>query len=65
MLPLKDDLKFMEDYIFLQKIRFGDNLQVETKLELDLNRMVIPLSIQMLVDGHRGSLRPAQGDPFR
>ena len=50
LVPLKDDLKFMEDYIFLQKIRFGDNLQVENKLELDLNRMIIPLSLQMLVE---------------
>ncbi len=50
LVPLKDDLKFLEDYIFLQKIRFGDNLQVETKLELDLNRLVIPLSLQMLVE---------------
>ncbi|MEA3462380.1 MAG: histidine kinase [Bacteroidota bacterium] len=50
LVPLRDDLKFMEDYIFLQKIRFGDNLQVETKLELDLSRMVIPLSLQMLVE---------------
>jgi two-component system LytT family sensor kinase len=50
LVPLKDDLKFMEDYIFLQKIRFGDNLQVKTDLDLDRNRMVIPLSLQMLVD---------------
>jgi len=50
LVPLKHDLKFMEDYIFLQKIRFGDKLQVETKLELDLNRLVIPLSLQMLVE---------------
>jgi sensor histidine kinase YesM len=50
LVPLKDDLKFMEDYVFLQKIRFGDNLHVENELELDLNRMVIPLSLQMLVE---------------
>jgi sensor histidine kinase YesM len=50
LVPLKEDLKFMEDYIFLQKIRFGDNLQVENKLEVDLNRLVIPLSLQMLVE---------------
>jgi LytS/YehU family sensor histidine kinase len=50
LVPLKDDLKFMEDYIFLQKIRFGDNLHIENNLELDLNRLVIPLSLQMLVD---------------
>jgi len=50
LVPLKDDLKFMEDYIFLQKIRFGENLQVNTDLDLDGSRMVIPLSLQMLVD---------------
>lgn len=50
LVPLKDDLKFLEDYIFLQKIRFGDNLQVENKLNPDLDRMVIPLSLQMLVE---------------
>ena len=50
LVPLKEDLKFMEDYIFLQKIRFGDNLQVENKLEVDLNRLVITLSLQMLVE---------------
>jgi sensor histidine kinase YesM len=50
LVPLKEDLKFMEDFVFLQKIRFGNNLQVEKKLELDLSRMVIPLSLQMLVE---------------
>ena len=50
LVPLKEELKFMEDYIFLQKIRFGDNLQVERKLEFDLKRLVIPLSLQMLVE---------------
>ena len=50
LVPLKDDLKFMENYIFLQKIRFGNNLKVETSLDLDQNRMVIPLSLQMLVE---------------
>jgi two-component system LytT family sensor kinase len=50
LVPLKEDLKFMEDYVFLQKIRFGENLQIRNSMELDLNRMVIPLSLQMLVE---------------
>jgi sensor histidine kinase YesM len=50
LVALKDDLKFLEDYVFLQKIRFGKNLQVENKLELDSSRLVIPLSLQMLVE---------------
>lgn len=50
LVPLKEELKFLEDYIYLQKIRFGENLQVKNQLELDLKRMVIPLSLQMLVE---------------
>jgi len=50
LVPLKEELKFLEDYIYLQKIRFGENLQVSYSLELDLSRMVIPLSLQMLVE---------------
>lgn len=48
--PLKEELKFLEDYIFLQKIRFGEKLDMEVKLDMDLNRMIIPLSLQMLVE---------------
>ena len=50
LVPLKEELKFLEDYIYLQKIRFGNNLLVEYSLELDQTRMVIPLSLQMLVE---------------
>jgi sensor histidine kinase YesM len=50
LVPLKEDLKFLQDYIFLQQIRFGNNLQIENMMELDLNRLVIPLSLQMLVE---------------
>jgi sensor histidine kinase YesM len=50
LVSLREDLKFMEDYVFLQQIRFGKNLQVDNRLKLDMNRMVIPLSLQMLVD---------------
>lgn len=50
LVPLKDELKFLEDYIYLQKIRFGESLQVNYSLDLDQTRMVIPLSLQMLVE---------------
>jgi sensor histidine kinase YesM len=50
LVPLQEELGFLEDYIYLQKIRFGVNLQVDNQLELDLKRMVIPLSLQMLVE---------------
>ena len=50
LVPLKDELKFLEDYIFLQKIRFGEKLQIDSKLDQGVNRMVIPLSLQLLVE---------------
>jgi len=50
LVPLKEELKFLEDYIYLQKIRFGDSLKVEFSLNLDQTRLVIPLSLQMLVE---------------
>lgn len=46
---LADELKFVESYVYLHKIRFGDNLQVQ----IDVNPQhykVIPLSVQLLVE---------------
>jgi sensor histidine kinase YesM len=50
LVPIRDELKFLEDYVFLQKIRYGENLRVRIHLRLDPNRMVIPLSLQMMVE---------------
>jgi len=46
---LSDELKFVESYVYLHKIRFGENLQVQ----IDVNPQhykVIPLSVQLLVE---------------
>lgn len=50
LIPLSQEIKFLEDYIFLQQIRFGDNLQVHMDLEPEKKRMVVPLSLQMMVE---------------
>ena len=50
LIPLHDELSFLKKYIYLQKIRFGDNFDVQIFLK-DMNEFeVIPLSIQMLVE---------------
>jgi len=49
LVDLKIELKFLESYIFLQKIRFGTNLEVKVDVS-DRNFKVIPLSVQMLVE---------------
>ncbi len=49
LVPISDELDFAKNYIFLQKIRFGDNLQVEIEGEA-LSKYVPPLAIQLLVE---------------
>jgi sensor histidine kinase YesM len=49
LVDLDTELKFLESYIFLQKIRFGNNLNVQTDVS-SKNFKVIPLSVQMLVE---------------
>ena len=50
LVTLKEEVKFLEDYLYMQQIRFGDRLKLEIELDLDMNRMIIPLSLQMLVE---------------
>jgi hypothetical protein len=46
---LDAELDFLESYIFLQKIRFGENLMVNINVQ-ERNRYIIPLSLQMLIE---------------
>lgn len=48
---LEEELAFVESYLYLEYIRFGDTLQVEIKDDyIKNNRFVIPVSVQMLVE---------------
>ena len=49
LVALDTELKFLESYIFLQKIRFETNLDVLIDVE-SKNYKVIPLSLQMMVE---------------
>lgn len=49
--PLEEEIAFVDAYVYLNKIRFRDNLQVETVLAADAGRQyVTPLSLQMLIE---------------
>lgn len=50
IVPIADELSFLKKYIFLQKIRFGDNFDVEILLNEDLEGEIIPMSLQMMVE---------------
>lgn len=50
VVPLSEEIRFVEAYVFLQKIRFEENLQVTIQVPADTQAMVLPLSLQMLVE---------------
>ncbi len=50
LVSLDAEMKFVENYINLMKIRFGDNLIVKIDLKEHSEYKIIPLSVQMLVE---------------
>ncbi|MBP7506599.1 MAG: histidine kinase [Prolixibacteraceae bacterium] len=50
LISLKEEISFLERYIYLQKIRFGDNFNVEIDLGNNITGEVIPMSVQMMVE---------------
>ena len=49
VVPISEELKFLESYLFLQQIRFGDKLIVQIDIPKTEGR-VAPLALQMLVE---------------
>lgn len=47
--PLEEELKFLQAYVFLQQIRFGDKLKIDVQLN-GTKSLVAPLSLQMLIE---------------
>jgi len=50
LVPLSDELNFVRKYIYLQKIRFGDNFNVQVYFNEVDGFEVIPMSIQMMIE---------------
>ena len=50
VVPISDELKFVRDFVYLQKMRFGDDLKVMIKVQEHPDALVLPLSVQMLVE---------------
>lgn len=64
LVPLDEEVRFLEDYIYLQKIRFGESLRVTVELEKIQKRMVIPLSLQMIVENAIKHNEASSGRPL-
>jgi|WetSurMetagenome_2_1015567.scaffolds.fasta_scaffold09473_4 hypothetical protein len=50
LVSINDELKFVEDYIFLSQMRFGKGLGFNSRLTKNQNFRVAPLGIQMMVE---------------
>lgn len=50
VVPLAEELSFLQSYIYLLKIRHGDNLFINGELESVGNYYIPPLSMQMLIE---------------
>lgn len=49
MVPMDQEMKFIESYLFLQKIRFGEKLRISISLTNE-RASVAPLAVQMLIE---------------
>ncbi|NRB48769.1 MAG: histidine kinase [Saprospiraceae bacterium] len=50
LVPVGEELEFVESIVFLQQIRFGDNLKVSIDVQKDNDKMIAPLALQMLIE---------------
>jgi hypothetical protein len=48
-IPLKEELKFVDDYIFLSKMRYENGLVVEKDIA-NTDLLIVPLGLQMLIE---------------
>ncbi len=50
VVTLQEERDMLQAYVFLLKMRFGENLQVDISVPPDTERYLAPLSLQMLVE---------------
>ncbi|HLY43243.1 MAG TPA: histidine kinase [Terracidiphilus sp.] len=63
-IPLAEEMAFLEHYLAIQKIRFGDHLRIETQIEPEVKYASVPcLFVQPLVENaiRHGISRRASG----
>lgn len=49
LIPVNEELKFVDDYVYLSKIRYGEGLNVEINISDD-HTLIVPLGLQMLIE---------------
>jgi hypothetical protein len=60
LVAVADELDFVNNYFYLQKIRDDDKIEMKTELNIDVNTLIVPVSLQLLVENalkHNASTR--------
>ena len=50
LVPLEEELNFIEKYIFLLKTRFENKFDVHLNVEADKKDLIVPLALQLLIE---------------
>ena len=65
LVPLQTELKFIQSYIHLLEKRFGQSLQVQLDIEEeDLDKLIPPLSLQVLIENAFNQNVMSKTDPL-
>ncbi len=65
LIPLREELELVDTYFLLEQRRFGDRIDLHMQvMETALNRMVPPLTVQLLVENALKHNRASQGEPL-
>lgn len=50
LVPLKDEMAFIESYIFLLKTRFEGKIKISNEIEVAEDDLIVPMSLQLLIE---------------
>lgn len=65
LIPLREELELVDTYFLLEQRRFGDRIELRTQvMEVALDRMVPPLTVQLLVENALKHNRASEGEPL-
>ena len=66
LVPLQEELTFLNHYIYLQKIRFEDSISFEIKIEENTNSVyILPMCLQMFVENTIQHNEASQANPLQ
>lgn len=50
LVPVSEELGFVNNYFYLQKIRDNEKIELKVEINIDKNALIVPVSLQLLVE---------------